>query len=171
MIRLCKALTCKPRKPPLQERARPPPANAASKAGYLPTHLRIESKMLTTAFPFLLPDRIEAEIPARLRDLADDLERIRSGQAPSEEDLKQAPLIVEWRCIISPFGMRLMGFVAGHPLLGNRNTMTSQIWAADSAGKWVRTLSRFYNLGIPHRGLANIFNDLEHDRSGLKGGL
>jgi hypothetical protein len=127
--------------------------------------------MLTTAFPFLLPDRIGAGIPATLRDLADDLERIHSSKAPTKEQLAQAPLLVDWTCVISPFGMRLMGFVAGHPLLGNRNAMTSQIWAADAAGTWIRTLSRFYRLGIPHCRLADMPGDLKGNRTDLDGGF
>jgi hypothetical protein len=105
--------------------------------------------MLTAVFPFLLPRNIERELPARLRSLADDLEDIRRGDAPRADVLAGAPLIVDWYATLSPLGLRLTGFVAGHPLLGNRPAMTSQVWAADAAGKWIRTLTRFYKLGIP----------------------
>lgn len=104
--------------------------------------------MLSADFPFLLPRNIEAELPNRLRSLADDLEDIRNGDAPRAEVLAVAPLIVDWQATFTLHGLRLTGFVAGHPLLGNRLAMTSQLWAADPAGKWVRTLSRFYKLGI-----------------------
>jgi hypothetical protein len=105
--------------------------------------------MLTEVFPFLLPRNIERGVPALLRSLAADLEGIRDGVAPGASVLADAPLIVEWHATLTPVGLRLAGFVAGHPLLGNRPAMTSQVWVADPAGKWVRTLSRFYKLGIP----------------------
>jgi hypothetical protein len=107
--------------------------------------------MLTTDFPFLLPCHIEAAMPARLRDLAADLDRIRSGKGPTEAELASAPLIVGWQSALTPVGLRLIGFVAGHPRLGKTGAMTSQIWAADAEGTWIRTLSRFYRLGVPLR--------------------
>jgi hypothetical protein len=105
--------------------------------------------MLTEVFPFLLPRNIERGLPVLLRSLAADLDGIRHGAAPGANALADAPLIVEWHATLTPVGLRLAGFVAGHPLLGNRPAMTSQVWVADPAGKWVRTLSRFYKLGIP----------------------
>jgi len=104
--------------------------------------------MLTKNFPFLLPGNVGNAIPATLRRLADDLDRLRAGTAPSAEELANAPLIVDWRCVLTPVGLSLAGFVAGHPLLGNRPARTSQLWAADADGRWVRTLTRYYRLGI-----------------------
>jgi hypothetical protein len=141
--------------PPVQERARPPPA-AADRVGGRESSLSTADtrriQMLTAVFPFLRPHNIERELPNRLRSLADDLEDIRNGDAPRAEVLAVAPLIVDWHVALTPLGLRLTGFVAGHPLLGNRPAMTSQIWAVDAAGKWVRTLTRFYKLGIPADG-------------------
>jgi hypothetical protein len=105
--------------------------------------------MLTDAFPFFLPRHIEPDLSAKLRTLADDLDNIRSGTGPSATDLATAPLLVDWRGVLTPMGLRLAGFVAGHPLLGNRPAMTSQIWVADAGGRWIRTLSRYYRLGVP----------------------
>ena len=102
--------------------------------------------MLTDDFPFLLSENIDGDLTARLRSLADDLDRVRVGSAPSLADLATAPMIAGWRTVLSPLGLRLVGTVTGHPLLGNRTALTTQVWAADSQGQWVRTLSRFYHL-------------------------
>jgi hypothetical protein len=104
--------------------------------------------MLAKTFHFLLPRNVGNAIPATLRRLADDLDRLRAGTAPSAEERAIAPLIVDWRCVLTPVGLGLAGFVAGHPLLGNRPARTSQLWAAGADGRWVRTLTRYYKLGI-----------------------
>jgi hypothetical protein len=105
--------------------------------------------MLTEIFPFLLPRNVEHDLPARLRSLADDLDKIREGAGPGADALAEAPLIVDWHATLTPMGLRLFGFVAGHPLLlGNRPALTSQVWVADPAGSWIRTLNRFYKLGL-----------------------
>jgi hypothetical protein len=163
-ILLSAAMHC----PPVHERARPPPA-AADRVGGRESFLiqppsSKRTQMLTAVFPFLLPRNIECELPARLRSLADDLEVIRRGDAPRADVLAGAPLIVDWHATLSPLGLRLAGFVAGHPVLGNRPAMTSQVWVVDPAGKWVRTLNRFYKLGIPADG-----NSLERLRNAGRG--
>ena len=107
--------------------------------------------MLTKDFPFLLPRHVGRELSARLRSLANDLDRVHGATGPTTEDLASAPLIVDWCCVLSPLGLRLAGFVAGHPILGNRPALTSQVWAADAGGAWIRTLSRFYRLGVQSR--------------------
>jgi hypothetical protein len=121
--------------------------------------------MLTDDFRFLLPHHIEPDLAKKLRTLADDLERIRVGGAPVATDLSEAPLIVDWRPVISPLGLRLTGFVAGHPRLGNTRAMTSQVWAAGPDGAWIRTLSRFYRLGLP------LHDDDHAGAPRFKGGL
>lgn len=103
--------------------------------------------MLTDEFPFLLPEHVCGDLPAKLRSLAADLDRMCAGAPPSVSDLVDAPTIVGWRTVLSPVGLRLVGYVTDHPLLGDRAAMTSQLWAADPTGQWVRTLSRFYRLG------------------------
>jgi hypothetical protein len=103
--------------------------------------------MLTDDFPFLLPEHVGGDLPAKLRSLADDLDRVWVDVAPTAADLAAAPLIDGWRTALSPVGLRLVGYVTDHPLLGDRAAKTSQIWAADPAGQWIRTLSRFYRLG------------------------
>jgi hypothetical protein len=91
-------------------------------------------QMLTKAFPFLLPRSIERGLPTRLRSLTADLEQVRGGAAPCSDLLADAPLIADWRVTLTPVGLRLIGFVAGHPLLGNRPGKTSQLWAAADDG-------------------------------------
>jgi hypothetical protein len=121
--------------------------------------------MLTTAFPFLLPHHIERDLPAKLRTLADDLDDIRSGTGPATSDIATAPLLVDWRGVFTPMGLCLAGFAAGHPRHGNRPVLTSQIWAADADGRWVRTLSRYYRLGVPAGAhlLASQDESADHD--------
>jgi hypothetical protein len=84
---------------------------------------------------------------------------------PADAKLASAPLLVDWRCVLTPVGLRLAGFVAGHPLLGNRAAMTSQVWVASADGRWIRTLSRYYRLGIPAGAhlLAAVDEPADHD--------
>jgi hypothetical protein len=51
--------------------------------------------------------------------------------------------------MLTPAGVRLIGEVSDHPLLGDRPAITSPLWAADPDGRWIRTTSRFYRLGEP----------------------
>jgi hypothetical protein len=104
----------------------------------------------------LSPNAITPNLIERLRRLADDLERIAADQAPTSADLKHAPLLVDWRPILTHSGLSLVGFVAGHPLLGTKNIATSPLWVLDPELKWARTLSRFYQLGIPKDGAIPI---------------
>jgi hypothetical protein len=127
--------------------------------------------MLTTEFPFLLPGHIEAAMPAKLRGLAADLERIRTGDGPTEAELASAPIIVGWHSVLTPVGLRLIGSVAGHPRLGNTEATTSQLWAADADGTWIRALSRFYRLGAPFRHRTAGQRDRRDPTSEFEGGL
>ena len=85
----------------------------------------------------------------RLASLVDDIARIEAGEGPTREDLERAPLIDGWQ-----FGLRsetcLTGRITGHPTLGDtRNGRTSILFAMDINAGWVRTLSRWYRLGLP----------------------
>jgi hypothetical protein len=117
--------------------------------------------MMTTRIPdrephlivrALAPDAITPDLTARLRSLADDLDRIAQGDAPTAADLAQAPLLVDWKLMLGWSGLCLIGFVAGHPLLGAKTIATSPVWTLDPALRWARTLSRFYRLGVPAGG-------------------
>lgn len=105
--------------------------------------------MLTRNFPFLRPDSLDADLPAKLHRLADDIALLREREQPYAEDLRAAPRLDKWTVVMTPLGLRLTGTVIGHPLLGNRPIMTSSIWVADPEARWVRTLSRYYRLGEP----------------------
>jgi hypothetical protein len=100
----------------------------------------------------LAPDAITPDLTARLRALADDLDRIAAGEAPTAADLAPAPLLVDWRFMLTWAGVSLAGFVAGHPLRGSRHIATSPLWVLDPDLRWARTLSRFYKLGLPAGG-------------------
>lgn len=97
----------------------------------------------------LAPDAVTPDLTARLRRLAVDLDRIAGGAAPTPADLAHAPLLVDWRMLLTWHGLALAGFVAGHPLLGTKAIATSPLWVLDPELRWARTLSRFYRLGVP----------------------
>jgi hypothetical protein len=94
------------------------------------------------------PDAITPDLAMRLRCLADDLDRIAVGRAPTPADLEHAPLLVDWKLTLTLSGLSLIGFVAGHPLLGTKTIVTSPLWVLDRDLHWARTLSRFYRLGV-----------------------
>jgi hypothetical protein len=91
--------------------------------------------------PEMTPDQIAA-----LRRLADDLERILAGHAPTAADLADAPLLDPWMATFE-FVPVLAGRVTGHPVLGDRGMQTSPIFALDPHRCWARTATRFYRLG------------------------
>lgn len=102
--------------------------------------------MLTHLFRFLDPVHIAPDLAPRLRMLADDCDRLRFGRPPSQRLLEKAPLMEDWTAVLTPEGVKLVGRVSGHPVLGDRNVMTTPLWLADPGGTWVRSLSRFYRL-------------------------
>ena len=113
------------------------------------------------------PDGCRPETSERLRRLADDLDRIAAGNAPTAGDLKTAPLLVDWRLALAWSGACLAGFVAGHPLIANKRIVTSPLWVLDPELRWARTLSRFYRLGLPAGGgVPGGDGDAENNRHG-----
>lgn len=87
-----------------------------------------------------------------LKRLHSDLSRIRSGQAPTQDDLASAPILDHWHIGVRP-GACLLGLVSGHPLHADRRLIrSSEIFAIDTASGWARTWSRFYRLGVPDGG-------------------
>lgn len=87
-----------------------------------------------------------ASTVARLRTLADDLERMTVFRPSSE--LEGAPRLHSWRPILRP-RPALTGWVEGHPALGSKEVVTSEIFAIDPQAGWARAFSRFYALGAP----------------------
>ncbi|WGS18639.1 MULTISPECIES: DUF6634 family protein [unclassified Bradyrhizobium] len=104
--------------------------------------------MLTQLFPFLDPSHVTPDLSGRLRDLADDCNRLELGRSVLPL-LKQAPLLDDWVPVLTRQGVQLVGRVTGHPILGDCTAATTHLWFADPDGAWVRTLSRFYRLGPP----------------------
>ena len=100
--------------------------------------------------PTLFPGHTPTSFSERLRELNIDVERIKAGNAPSAEELDQAPLLDAWAFTITPVPC-LIGTVFSHPLHADRRLVrTTQVMALDvESGRWARTWSRFYRLGIP----------------------
>ena len=105
--------------------------------------------MLTKTFPFLDVRRISPDLAARLQGLADDCARLAQDAPFVAARLRTAPVLDLYVPLVTPIGLHLVGQVTGHPRLGARTIVTSQLWFADPDGMWVRTLSRFYALGRP----------------------
>jgi hypothetical protein len=99
-------------------------------------------------FPFLDLKNVGPDLPAKPRRPADELElMIHFPVSPGH--LRNAQVIDDWVVVVTPIGVRLMGNVTGHLRPGDRAAVTSPLWAADPAGRRVRTTSRFYQLGEP----------------------
>jgi hypothetical protein len=107
---------------------------------------------MTVDLTLLSPDAMTPALTAKLRSLADDLDRIATAAAPTAAELAKAPLLVDWSIVLTLNGLALTGFAAGHPMLGARAIVTSPLWVLDPKLCWARTLSRFYRLGVPKGG-------------------
>lgn len=86
--------------------------------------------------------KLQREI-ARLEQLVVDMKAIAAGTGPSPAELDNAPYVVEptfsYRAAAS-----LLGATLGHPLLGNTEVLTSEIWVISLEQGWARTRSRYY---------------------------
>jgi hypothetical protein len=107
---------------------------------------------MTVDLTLLSPGGVTPALTAKLRSVAHDLDRIAIAAAPTTAELAKAPLLVDWRIVLSLSGLALTGFAAGHPRLGARSIVTSPLWVLDPELCWARTLSRFYRLGVPEGG-------------------
>lgn len=99
--------------------------------------------------PTYLPRDIP-ETVARLRVLADDLERL-TVFTPAAEQIDGAPVLHDWQTQFRP-SLALVGNVEGH--LGPRTVLTSEIFAYDGNAGWARTFNRFYKLGLQAQEIA-----------------
>ena len=98
---------------------------------------------MTAQFP---GDSFEVTIE-KLRRLASDLSRIRSGKGPTRAEIVGAPVLDWWAVGIRPVPC-LVGAVQGHPVLREQSRIvTSELFAIDPVRGWARTYSRFYELG------------------------
>ena len=60
----------------------------------------------------LSPRAVTPALTAKLRSLAHDLDRIAIAVAPTAAELAKAPLLVDWRIVLSLSGLALTGFAA-----------------------------------------------------------
>ena len=89
-----------------------------------------------------------------LEVLAADLRKLAAGQLPDPVALSGSPLLHGWGATRKPVAC-LTGKVYGHPKLEDgRVAVTSEVFAIDRDQRWVRTISRFYELGP-----AGLFGD------------
>jgi len=72
-----------------------------------------------------------------------------SVMGPEPDMLATAPLLEKWTTVRYRGGVNcaLIGYVSGHPRLGNRWTRTSRLCGLDPEQCWARTNSRWYRLG------------------------
>ena len=81
------------------------------------------------------------------------------GEIPPPPELARAPLLENWRAVITQFRdagdplrmvLVLTGRVVGHPRLPDERTIrTSQLIWLDRQRKWARTWTWVYRLGAP----------------------
>ena len=90
---------------------------------------------------------------ARLTALLADMEKIRQGASP-EQIVADAPILDHWALAQRP-ALCLAGLSTGHPNLTGeaRPIITSDLWLLSVDRRWGRTLSRWYHLGRPARGV------------------
>jgi len=80
-----------------------------------------------------------------LNKLADDLAGIVHGAKPTEADLESA-VVLQGSLLSECTVPCMIGMAHNHPILGSQVITTSQLFAADPHGHWVRSFSRFYRL-------------------------
>ena len=85
----------------------------------------------------------------RLQRLVADLKAIKLGAAPSAQTLNSSPVIHLYTLAARDDCLCLKGVAEGHPRLGTRHVLTSDLWVMAPRHGWARTLSRFYRLGRP----------------------
>ncbi|WP_442754270.1 DUF6634 family protein [Methylocystis sp. JAN1] len=97
--------------------------------------------------PFIFDADI-ADLIIRTRSLSDDLARILADGGPSDADLVDAPFLDRF-VVVPRMRPALAGIATGHPILGDRRIVSSELFAIDCDAGWARTFSRFYRIGRP----------------------
>ena len=92
---------------------------------------------------------VDPEMAAQhLRGLADDLDAIAAGKAPTAANLAGAPLITGWRPELTDRrDAAVSGTVSGDPVHPDGERIQVEIVAADPDLGWVRGLLSWYRLG------------------------
>jgi hypothetical protein len=86
-------------------------------------------------------------LSATLRVLADDLDRINAGIAPTEMDLARAPVLIDWEPKLTAADEpAIRGVVRGHPAIPDGETLRAEILAVDPDLSWIRTWTGFFRL-------------------------
>lgn len=84
-----------------------------------------------------------------LENLAADLRELAAGSLPSSGRLREAPHLRRWD-FAQRSALCLAGTAYGHPrIVDGQESVTSEIFAIARDRSWIRTLSRFYQLGPP----------------------
>jgi hypothetical protein len=85
-----------------------------------------------------------------MRALADDLDRIAAGGAPTAAELAAAPVIDRWRPELSEHDEpAVSGIVSGDRFHADGERLRLEIVAADPDLAWIRALLGFYRVGVP----------------------
>lgn len=88
-------------------------------------------------------------LDARLEDAINKAKLDAKGQVPDAETLATAPLLEHWYVdSVAPGVFRLKGVVSGHPRIGDGWCTTGPVVAVADDRAWVKTLSRYYRLGV-----------------------
>jgi hypothetical protein len=86
-------------------------------------------------------------LSANLRVLADDLDRISAGHAPTEMDLANAPVLAEWEPKLTAADEpAIRGVVQGHHAIPDGEHIRAEILAVDPDLSWIRTWTGFFRL-------------------------
>jgi hypothetical protein len=99
--------------------------------------------------PLVSPRADERELLAsRLEAIAVDLRRLND---PTSVMPTPAIAISDW-CLSATPVLTISGFAEDHPKLGSEVIATSQVYYINIEDRLVRTLSRWYRLGVPLQG-------------------
>ncbi|MFC0200369.1 DUF6634 family protein [Paracoccus rhizosphaerae] len=92
-------------------------------------------------------------------------------RGPTPEDLAEAPLADLWAALVKDEDdlPALWAQVLGHPLLGDRQILTSALVGLNRDAGWARTISRWYRLGTPFPSAEVRLASSVHDRKVTSG--